>query len=152
MENASGSAMVVGWKELIDFPDWAIHKVKAKIDTGARTSALDVVNYELRSSPAGTVAELRLALDRRHPERVKIIEASVLGMVVVSNSSGMREHRPLIETAIRLGNITKRIQLTVTNRHSMRFPVILGRTTLADHFLVDVSRKYVLRKKKSSGR
>ena len=144
---ASRNPVVVGWKEQVDFPDWAMRRVKVKIDTGARTSALDVISYELRSVPGqGMIAELRLALNRQRPDRVKIVEVPVLGMVVVSNSSGMREQRPLIETTIRLGNVTKRIRLTVTNRHSMRFPVILGRKALEGDFLVDVSRKYLLRK------
>src|SRR5437588_13100069 len=86
--------LVVGWKEFVDFPEWNIGRVKVKIDTGARTSALDAVGYELRDEgEAGLVAELRLALDRRHPERLTVVRTPVLQMVVVSNSSGIRERR-----------------------------------------------------------
>jgi len=67
-------------------------------------------------------------------------------MVVVSNSSGICEERPLIATRVRLGRVTKTILLTVTNRCSMRFPVILGRRFLKGDFLVDVGRKFLLRK------
>ena len=73
------------------------------------------------------------------------MEAPVLRMVVVSNSAGMREQRPLVETEVRLGPVSKRIALTVTNRAGMLFPVILGRKALEGDFLVDVSRKYVLK-------
>ncbi len=139
--------VVIGWKERIGFPDWGIRNVKAKIDTGARTSALDVISYELRTvTGKGLIAELRLALHRRRPDKVKTIEAPVLKMVVVSNSSGMREQRPLIETTVSLGPVTKRIRLTVTNRAGMRFAVILGRKALENDFLVDVSQKYLLKK------
>jgi ribosomal protein S6--L-glutamate ligase len=69
----------------------------------------------------------------------------VLRTVVVSNSGGMREERPLIEAAVRLGPVHKRIHLTVTNRARMRFRMILGRQALAGSFIVDVSRKYLLR-------
>jgi len=138
--------VVVGWKERMDFPDWGIRRVKVKIDTGARTSALDVSHYELRNvAGQGLIAQLRLALHRRRPHRVKTIEAPVLKMIVVCNSSGMREQRPLIETTVRLGPVTKRVRLTVTNRAGMRFPVILGRKALEGDFLVDVSSKYLLR-------
>jgi hypothetical protein len=89
-----------------------------------------------------------LALDRRHPDSQVRLQVPVLGTVVVCNSSGQREWRPLIETRIRLGPLTKSIRLTVTNRSQMRFPVILGRQALAGDFLVDVSRKYVLKKPK----
>jgi hypothetical protein len=146
MAKARGRPLVIGWKERADFPDWKVRRVKVKIDTGARTSAIDVTSYELRTvAGQGLVAELRLALHRRRPDRVTIVQTPVLEMVVVSNSSGMREQRPLIETTIRLGPITKRVRLTVTNRSGMRFPVILGRKALEGEFLVDVSRRYLLR-------
>jgi ribosomal protein S6--L-glutamate ligase len=65
-------------------------------------------------------------------------------MVVVRNSIGMRQRRPLIETQIRLGSLDRRIRLTLTNRASMRFRMILGREALAGSFIVDVSQKYLL--------
>lgn len=145
MAKAKPAPQLIGWKELVDFPDWRLRKVRVKVDTGARTSALDVSSYELHQEADGTVAELRLALYRKHPERVKVVRAKVLRMVVVSNSNGMKEQRPLIETRIRLGNVTRTIQLTITNRCSMCFPAILGRKFLEGNFLVDVSRKFLLR-------
>jgi hypothetical protein len=138
--------LTIGWKERIDFPEWNLRRVKAKVDTGARTSALDVSRCVLRTLPDGLVlAELHLALFRRRPERIVVVDAPVLGMVVVANSAGMCEERPLIETTLRLGNVVKRIRLTVTSRHGMRFAVILGRKALEDDFIVDVSRKYLQR-------
>jgi hypothetical protein len=136
---------VIGWKEYVDFPEWGVRRVKAKIDTGARTSALDVASYELRDSAGGRIAELRLALHRKRPQRLTVIEVPVLDTVVVANSTGMREWRPLIEATVRLGRITKRVRLTITNRAGMRFPMILGRKALEGDFVVDVSRKYLLR-------
>ncbi len=136
--------LVVGWKEYVAFPEWRVRRVKAKIDTGARTSALDVAGYELREAPGlGLVAELRLALDRRHPERLTVVHTPVLDLVVVCNSTGVREERPLVETVVRLGPVRKRIRLTVTNRTGLLFPMILGRTALEGSFVVDVTRKYV---------
>jgi hypothetical protein len=151
MDKAARRARVIGWHEEADFPDWGIRRVPVKIDTGAHTSALDVTSYELRHTSGGElIAELRLALHRKRPQRVRLIKAPVLKMVVVSNSSGMREHRPLIETRLALGGVTKLVQLTITNRSGMRFPVILGRKALKGDFLVDVSRRDVLRRKKKS--
>jgi hypothetical protein len=142
----SNQPLTIGWKEYLEFPDWDLRRVKVKIDTGARTSALGALSYELRQADGeGTVAELRLALYRRRPERVKTIRVPVLEMLVVSNSGGMRELRPVIEANIRLGPVTKSVRLTVANRASMLFPVILGRKALEGDFVVDVSRKYVLR-------
>jgi hypothetical protein len=135
----------IGWKEYVDFPDWGIRRVKVKVDTGARTSALDVLSYDLRQTDGGVVADLRLALSRKHPERVTLVSAPVLKTVVVSSSTGIREERPLIETVIRLGPVTKRIHVTITNRSRMLFRMILGRKALHGDFVVDVSKKFLLR-------
>jgi hypothetical protein len=140
---------LLGWKEYVEFVDWGQHRVKAKIDTGARTSALGVVSYELRENAAGgTIAFLRVALDRRHPERITEIAAPVMKLVRVRNSSGVREQRPLLETRLRLGPVTKLVRLTVTNRSQMRFGMILGRKALEGDFVVDVAKKYMLKKKR----
>jgi hypothetical protein len=142
--------LTVGWKERIDFLDWDLRRVKVKIDTGARTSALGAVYYEMLDLPGeGRVADLVLALDRKAPDRHVRIRTPVIGTVVVRNSAGQRELRPIVETRVRLGTLTKTIRLTVTNRAHMRFPVILGRLALSGDFVVDVNRKYLLRKKKS---
>lgn len=141
-----GGPWRIGWKEYVDFPEWRLRRVKVKIDTGARTSALDVASYELREAEGGgLVAELRLALHRRHPERLTVIHTPVLRMVLVCNTSGIREQRPLVETSVRLGPVCKRLLLTVTNRAGMRFPMILGRKALEGDFVVDVSAKYLFR-------
>ena len=146
MDKPSEHPVVIGWQEEVDFPDWGFRRIRVKIDTGARTSALDVVSYTLAHEEGqGLVAELRLVLRRRRPQHIKTVRARVLRMVVVCNSSGMREQRPLIETTLRLGPVTKTVQLTVTNRFNMRFPVILGRKALAGDFVVDASRRNVFR-------
>jgi hypothetical protein len=138
--------LLIGWKEYVEFPDWGVGRLKVKIDTGARTSALDAVRYDLRAAGAGLVAELHLALDRKHPDRLTVVHAPVLRMVEVTNSGGAREQRPLIETHIRLGPVTKRVSLTVTRRAGMLFRMLLGRKALEGDFVVDVSQKYLLRR------
>jgi hypothetical protein len=135
----------IGWKEYVDFPEWGVRRVKVKIDTGARTSALDVLRYDVRQTETGLLADLWLALSRKHPQRVTVVTAPVLKTVLVANSMCIREQRPLIETVIRLGPITKRVRLTITNRSGMLFRMILGRKALEGDFVVDVSRKYLLR-------
>jgi hypothetical protein len=137
--------LLIGWKEYVSFPEWGHRRVKAKVDTGARTSAIDVVSYDLRQADGqGLIAELRLALHRRRRDRLVVVQTPVLRMIAVRNSNGMREQRPLIETSIRLGPVTKRVRLTVTNRAGMCFRMILGRKALEGNFVVDVSQKYLL--------
>jgi hypothetical protein len=150
MRQGDGAAppLVIGWKEYVSFPEWGVRRVKAKVDTGARTSVLDVAGYDLFETPAGLVAELRLRLCRRDPERVAVVRAPVLRMVVVRNSGGVPERRPLVEAAVKVGPVTRRIPLTVTCRRGMCFRMLLGRKALEGAFVVDVSRKYLLRGRK----
>jgi hypothetical protein len=140
-------ARVIGWKEYVALPELGVRRVRAKIDTGARTSALDVVRYELYEDPAtGQMAKLCLGLNPKRPGKRRVVCVPVLRMVVVRNTGGACEQRPLIETTLQIGPVTKKIFLTVTNRAVMRFRMILGRKALESDFVVDVSRKYLLRK------
>jgi hypothetical protein len=136
--------VVIGWKEHADFPEWGVRRVKVKIDTGARTSALGVSSYQLHHEKAGMVAEVQLALKRKFPNRIKVVRVPVLSLVMVRNTGGSLEQRPLVETTLRMGPITKRVQFTLADRGRMRFPMILGRKALEGDFTVDVARKYLL--------
>ncbi len=135
----------IGWKERLDFPEWGLKNVRVKIDTGACSSALGAADCELVEVDGRLTARLRLALNRRRPERVAVVEAPVLRMVHVTNTGGGREERPMIEAVVRLGPVRKRIRVTVTRRDGMRFPMILGREALAGSFVVDVGKKDLLR-------
>lgn len=135
---------LIGCKEYVDFPEWRLRRVRARVDTGACTSAIDVVSYELKESPQGLLAVLCVAVNRRH-NRGKCVETPVQRLVGVRSSSGLREERPVITTLVQIGPISRRIQLTVTNRAHMRYRMLLGREALAGSFLVDVSKKYLLR-------
>ncbi len=148
-DGGDASPLIVGWKEYVALPDWGVRRIKAKIDTGARTSVLDVAHCELRPVEDGAqIALLSLVVDMRYPERTVTVEAPVLRWVHVRNSGGASEQRPLIATTLRLGSITKPILVTVTRRSSMRFRMLLGRKALERDFLVDVSRKYLHKKVK----
>jgi hypothetical protein len=137
---------VIGWKEFLDFPEWGVKHVRVKVDSGACTSALGVLNCIVEQGhPDGERAILQLALHSRRPGRVLRIQVPIVGRVWVKNSGGWKERRPVIEALIRLGPIHKRIRMTVTDRSRMLTPILLGRQALAGDFLVDVSRKYLLR-------
>jgi hypothetical protein len=135
----------VGRREYVEFPDWGVGRVKAKVDTGARTSALGVARYELERSGEAVTARLHLRRGRRRAGEVKVVETPVVGMAIVKNSGGTREQRPVVEVTVRLGPVAKRIRLTVTDRTGMLCPMLLGREALRDSFVVDVRGKYLLR-------
>jgi hypothetical protein len=142
---------IVGWKEYLALPDLGIARLKAKIDTGARTSTLHVAALRTLAEHRDGTAELELSipLDRRErgrPERSTTARALMLRRVTVTDSGGHREVRPLIATELILGPVRKRIFLTLTDRSGMLFRMILGRKALEGDFLVDVAQKYLLGK------
>src|SRR4051812_18090863 len=84
--------LLIGRKEYVDFPGWGLRRLRAKVDTGAWTSSLDVAHYELTEhGPSGTLARLRLRLDRQHPGRSRWVEAPVVRLAVVKNTGGRSE-------------------------------------------------------------
>jgi hypothetical protein len=138
----------VGWKEYLDLPELGIFRLKAKVDTGARTSTLHVDSLRvLEVLPDGSErVEIVVSPDRRRPEWRVSSEARVLRRIRVVDSGGHPEVRPVIETEIALGPVRKRILVTLTNRSGMLFRMILGRKTLEGDFRVDVAGKYLFRK------
>lgn len=138
----------IGWKEYLDLPEMGIHRLKAKIDTGARTSALHVDSLKVvETLPDGTeIAEVEIGIDRRHPERRVTARVPLLGRLRVKDSGGHPDIRPYIETELVLGPVRKRIRLTLTDRSGMLFRMILARKALEGEFIVDTSRKYLLRR------
>ena len=139
--------VVVGWKEYLDLPELGVHRLKAKLDTGARTSALHVdtlvVSDELPDGSA--TVTFAATLDRRQPDTRIEARAPMLRRIRVVDSGGHPEIRPLIATELVLGPVRKRILLTLTDRSGMLFHMILGRKALERDFVVDPARRYLLR-------
>jgi hypothetical protein len=144
---AGDRPLVLGWKEYLDLPELGISRLKAKVDTGARTSALHVAELRVIRDEGDGSGEIEFAvpLSRRHPERTVTARARMLRQVRVTDSSGGSEVRPVIETELVLGPVRKRILLTLTDRAGMLFRMLVGRKALEGDFLVDVSRRYALR-------
>lgn len=144
---AAGRPLVLGWKEYLDLPELGISRLKAKIDTGARTSALHVAELRVVRDEGDGSGEIEFVvpLSRRHPERTVTARAHMLRHVRVTDSGGASEVRPVIETELVLGPVRKRILLTLTDRAGMLFRMLVGRKALEDDFLVDVARRYALR-------
>jgi predicted deacylase len=137
----------VGWVEYVALPSLDIEHLKAKIDTGARTSALHVARMRTVDTTGGPhrrpILEITVPSGGRGrlPHRVR---AAVHGFVMVRDTSGRTERRPVIETTLRLGALKRRIAMTLTNRGDMLFPVLIGRTALGPGIVVDPSRRYLL--------
>ncbi len=137
----------VGWAERIALPDLGVARLKAKIDTGARTSALHVAGLKIvgTSRGSGRRPVLEFTIPRAYGRRAAhtAVQAVAREYVVVRESSGHSERRPVIETSLQLGAITRRIRLTLTDRADMLFPMLIGRTALGNDFSIDPARRYL---------
>jgi len=142
--------LTLGWKEYVDLPQLDVFGLKAKIDTGARTSALHVDSLTVteRHADGSAAIEFGVPLDRKRPERRVHTRATMLEEVTVTDSGGKAEVRPVIETEISIGPVRKKVRLTLTDRQGMMFRMLLGRKALEGDFLIDVGKKYLTGKQK----
>ena len=135
--------IVIGWREWLALPDLGIQAIKAKVDTGARTSALHTVGLE----PFEKDGTLKVKFGVHPLQRRKDIEVSCVADVVdrrrVTSSDGQCEMRYVIRTFVALGEIRWPIELTLTSRRSMRFRMLLGRAAISGFLLVDPAKSYL---------
>jgi hypothetical protein len=136
---------VIGSAELVDFPDWGVTGLRAKVDTGARTSALHVEN--IRELPGGWV-EFEVRLLRKNTQRRKRVRARVSRRGRVRPSSGETQARLFVNARMKLGTVELEVEVSLVDRQRMIYRMLLGRTALAPLFLVDPGRRYVLTRPK----
>ncbi len=133
----------IGWREWVSLPGLGIDRIKAKIDTGARTSAIHA--FEVDEFFDAGIKMVRFSI---HPiqKRNDIVQTCVAPVVderMVSDSGGHREKRYVINCPIRLGEHEWPIEITLTNRDTMLFRMLLGRTALAGKFLVQPESSFL---------
>jgi hypothetical protein len=132
---------LIGWNENVDLPDWGISRLGAKIDTGARTSALHVEDLELLSR--GRV-RFRVVVHRELRDRHVTVVTKVSREGRVKSSNGQFDHRYFVQTTLRLGGVVKPIEVSLVDRGKMLHRMLLGRTALKGDFVVDVSRRHLM--------
>jgi hypothetical protein len=138
---AGGDLTIIGWRERIHLPDWRLSGVRAKIDTGARTSAIDVARIE--DLPDGRI-RFEVVSRVKPTRKTRWIEAPVSRMSTVKPSSGEAQQRHVCVTRMRIGKVEHEIEVSLVCRANMLCRMLIGRTALAGRFAVDPSRKYVL--------
>lgn len=140
--NPSGS-LIVGWREWVSLPDIHIPAIKAKIDTGARTSCLHTAEYEIFQKDGQDWVRFTVHPIKRHDEVETHAEAPVSDYRIVRDSGGHEERRPFIRTNLKIGNETWEIEISLSNREGMKFRMLLGRTSLRHRLLVDCAQSYL---------
>lgn len=134
---------IIGWRELLSLPDLGITQVKAKIDTGARSSALHAFDIETFEQNGKPMVRFKVHPYQRDTHRVAIAQAEVIDQRQVRNSGGQAQLRPVIQTTVELNSYTFLIELTLTNRDAMGFRMLLGRQAVRRRFLVDAGRSFL---------
>ena len=139
--------ILVGWREWVSLPDLNLNHIKAKIDTGARTSTLHA--FSVKGYTKKSVHRVRFFIHpfQNRKDIVKECDARVVDKRMVSDSGGHKEKRYVILTTLLLGNEAWEIEMTLTNRDTMKFRMLLGRTAMGGKIIVDPGRSFALGKK-----
>ncbi|WP_235776165.1 ATP-dependent zinc protease family protein [Rickettsiella massiliensis] len=143
--------MLIGWREWVALPELGLSRIKAKIDTGARTSALHAFSLHTPDEPVHHKQKVCFkvrSLTRQGTRRVIECVADLVDIREITDSGGHKERRYVICTPLIVGQYSWPIEITLTSRDNMRFKMLLGRTALSNRFIVDPGRSYLLQHKK----
>lgn len=139
--------IIAGWREWISLPELGIKKIKAKADTGARTSALHAFKVDTYLEHGQQKVRFDIHPLQYSKEKVSSCVANVIDIRSVMDSGGHREERCVITTPIVMGERSWLIEITLTSRDDMRFRMLLGRTALSG-ILIDTTKSYLFSKPK----
>lgn len=137
---------IIGWREWVSLPALQIKQIKAKVDTGARTSALHA--FSLKPFMENNTHKISFDIHplQHNTESVITCVADVVDKRLVTDSGGHEEERYVIETPITIAGQTWSIEITLTERENMLFRMLLGRSALRKRFIVNPARSFVTTK------
>jgi len=133
----------VGWREVVELPDLDIKKLRAKIDSGARTSAIHAENQEIFYRD--DVKWVRFSFPSPDSKGRKILEAVVSDERKIKNTGGVPEQRVIIRTNLMVGSYRAKVDISLADRKNMEFDLILGRTALRVlRLMINPSRSFLM--------
>ncbi len=133
---------LIGWREWVGLPRLGISRIKAKVDTGARSSALHAYDIHEFQRDGNRWVRFKVHPIQRDSHNFIETEARILDHRIVRSSNGKSEQRPVIETTVEMLGISQSVELTLTNRDAMGFRMLLGRQAIRRRFVVDAGKSY----------
>lgn len=133
---------VIGWREWVSLPDLGVKAIKAKVDTGARSSSLHAIKQKIFKRDGEKWVRFQINPVQQKTENKVPAEAKIVDFRSVKSSNGTEEMRPVIYTHVKLLDIVWPIELTLSNRDEMGFRMLLGRQAFREKFYVDAGRSF----------
>ncbi|MBC7540431.1 MAG: ATP-dependent zinc protease [Bacteriovorax sp.] len=143
MKEVKSELEFVGWREIVSLPMFKLLDLKAKIDTGAKTSALHADEIEFITFKGKKYVRFSIETDEG---KKKYIKSRFLEEREIKSSTGQKTIRPVVKTKIRMGKSEFEIEITLINRDLMGFKMLIGREALNGRFLINPARSYLLKK------
>ena len=142
MKSKKRKIIEIGWREYVGLPEFHIDHVKAKIDSGARTSALHA--EEITPFDQDGIGYVSFLIPFIGCEKGIRCSAKIVDRRPIKNTGGVAEERYIVKTTLTLGEMRWPVEVSLTSRQSMRFPVIIGRTAIKERgFLLNAGRSYL---------
>ena len=131
----------IGWAEKISLPSFNLHRINAKIDTGAQSSALNAKNIEYTIQD--NIKYVSFIFDDGEGKETQV-NSLFLKNITVKSSTGQSTVRPLIQAKIIIGPVEFMTEFSLIDRKSMKYKILIGRNTLQNNFFINPSRIYLL--------
>lgn len=136
-----------GWREWVSLPSWKINKIKAKLDSGARTCALHAEDVEIYRSHGRSKVKFRVFPLQDSKRRSRKIVAELVELRKVRSSNGVVTERPVVSTDLCIGDEIWPIEVTLVNRDIMGFRMLIGRAALKHRAVIDPGRSFLAKKR-----
>jgi hypothetical protein len=143
VDNQQSLLSPLGWREWVGLPEWSLSFVKAKVDTGARTSSLHAEHLEEFERNGDQWIRFRVSPWQGSNQDSVTAEAPLVESRTVKSSTGAAQHRPIVSTTVTIAGQHLEVELTLTDRSDMGFKMLLGRQALRKRFTVDPGSSYL---------
>lgn len=131
----------IGWRELVHLPELGLRGIPAKVDTGARTSSLHATILDEYERDGELF--VRFAVDFERQRVRQVCEAVHIDWRGITSSNGETQRRRIIKTPLRIGGLRFRAEISLADRSDMRFPMLIGRSSLRGRFVVDSGHSWL---------